>query len=42
LQQAELAALAALPDEQINTRNMPEQRDGSGARRGLFLTGDVG
>jgi uncharacterized protein (DUF4415 family) len=36
VQRAELAALAALPDEQINTRDMPEQRDWSGARRGLF------
>jgi len=36
MQQAELAALAALPDEQINTDDVPEQRDWSGARRGLF------
>ncbi len=36
MQRAELAALAALPDEQINTDDVPEQRDWSGARRGLF------
>ena len=33
---AELAALAALPDEQINTGALPEQSDWSGARRGVF------
>jgi uncharacterized protein (DUF4415 family) len=36
-QVAELAALAALPDDQINTRDIPEQRDWSGAKRGLFF-----
>jgi uncharacterized protein (DUF4415 family) len=36
-QKAELDALAALPDDQINTRDIPEQRDWSGARRGLFF-----
>jgi uncharacterized protein (DUF4415 family) len=36
-QQAELTALAALPDEQIDTRDAPEQKDWSGARRGLFF-----
>jgi uncharacterized protein (DUF4415 family) len=36
-QQAELAALAALPDEQIDTTEMPEVRDWRGARRGLFF-----
>jgi uncharacterized protein (DUF4415 family) len=36
-QQAELAALAALPDDQINTHDIPEQRDWSGARRGVFF-----
>jgi uncharacterized protein (DUF4415 family) len=36
-QKAELAALAALPDDQINTRDIPEQRDWSGARRGVFF-----
>jgi uncharacterized protein (DUF4415 family) len=35
-QRAELAALAALPEEQIDTRDIPEQRDWRGARRGLF------
>ncbi|SDR63764.1 Uncharacterized conserved protein, DUF4415 family [Rhizobiales bacterium GAS113] len=36
-QTAELKALAALPDDQINTRELPEQRDWSGARRGVFF-----
>jgi len=36
-QQAELEALAALPDDKIDTRDMPEVRDWSGARRGLFF-----
>jgi uncharacterized protein (DUF4415 family) len=36
-QVAELNALAALPDDQINTRDVPEQRDWSGARRGVFF-----
>jgi uncharacterized protein (DUF4415 family) len=35
-QRAELKALAALPDDQINTRDIPEVRDWSGAKRGLF------
>ena len=35
-QKVELDALAALPDEQINTRTMPEVWDWSGARRGVF------
>ena len=35
-QKAELAALEALPDEQINTQDIPEQRDWNGAKRGLF------
>src|SRR5712692_9052189 len=30
-QQAEIDALAALPDDQIDTRHMPEVRDWSGA-----------
>jgi uncharacterized protein (DUF4415 family) len=34
---AELQALAALPDDQINTRDVPEQKDWSGARRGVFF-----
>ena len=33
----ELAALAALPEDQINTRDIPEQTDWSGARRGVFF-----
>ena len=36
-QAAELEALAALPDDQVNTRALPEQRDWSGARRGVFF-----
>jgi len=36
-QQAEMDALAALPDDQINTKDIPEQRDWSGARRGVFF-----
>lgn len=35
--EAELAALAALPDERIDTSDAPEQRDWSGARRGVFF-----
>jgi len=35
-QRAELEALAALPEDQIDTRDIPEQRDWRGARRGLF------
>ena len=35
-QKAELEALAALPDEEIDTRDIPEQRDWSDAKRGLF------
>ena len=35
-QAAELNALAALADDQINTSDIPEQRDWSGARRGAF------
>jgi hypothetical protein len=31
-QKAELAALAKLPDAEINTRDIPEVRDWSGAR----------
>jgi uncharacterized protein (DUF4415 family) len=36
-QQAELAALAALPDDRIDTSDIPEIRDWSGARRGVFF-----
>lgn len=35
-QQDELAALQALPEEQINTLDIPEQRDWTNARRGAF------
>jgi uncharacterized protein (DUF4415 family) len=35
-QKAQLAALEKLSDADINTRDIPEQRDWSGARRGLF------
>ena len=35
-QKAELRALEALPDDQIDTSDMPEVRDWSKARRGLF------
>jgi uncharacterized protein (DUF4415 family) len=36
-QSAELNALAKMPDARINTRDLPEQRDWSGARRGVFF-----
>lgn len=35
-QQQELAALAALPDEQIDTTDAPETADWSQGRRGVF------
>lgn len=35
-QRAELAALAALPDDAIDTSDAPELLDWSGAKRGLF------
>ena len=35
-QQAELTALAALPDDAIDTSDAPELLDWSGAKRGLF------
>jgi hypothetical protein len=35
-QQAELDALDALPEEQIDTSDKPEVRDWSGARRGVL------
>ena len=35
-QQAELDALAALSEDKINTSDIPEQRDWSGARQGMF------
>ena len=36
-QRAEVDALAALPDDRIDTKDMPEVRNWSGARRGLFF-----
>ncbi len=36
-QQTEIDALAALPEGQINTTDIPEQRDWSGARRGALF-----
>ena len=35
-QKAELDGLASLPDDQIKTGDIPEQRDWSGARRGAL------
>src|SRR5258705_527137 len=35
-QKTELKALARLPEERIDTRKIPEVRDWSGAKRGLF------
>ena len=35
-QRAEIEALAALPDDEIDTSDLPEIRDWSGARRGLL------
>ena len=35
-QKLELAALIAMQDEQIDTRDIPEQKNWSGAARGLF------
>ena len=36
-QKAELSVLEALPDDQIDTSDIPEVRDWSAAKRGLFL-----
>ena len=35
-QRAEIEALAAQPEAEINTAALPERKDWSGARRGLF------
>ena len=35
-QKKDLAALARLPEDKIDTRDIPEIRDWSGARRGVF------
>ena len=37
-QQAEIDVLAALPENKIDTRDMPEVHDWSGARRGVFFS----
>ncbi len=36
-QQAEIEALKAMPDEEIDTQDIPEVVDWSGAKRGLFF-----
>ena len=36
-QRTEIDALAALPEDKINTADIPEQRDWSGARRGVLF-----
>jgi uncharacterized protein (DUF4415 family) len=36
---ARLERLSALPDEAIDTSDIPEVRDWTGAKRGLFYTG---
>ncbi len=38
-EKAELDALEALPDDQIDTSDIPETLDWSGARRGVFYRG---
>jgi uncharacterized protein (DUF4415 family) len=38
-QYARLERLSALPDEAIDTSDIPEVRDWTGAKRGLFYTG---
>jgi uncharacterized protein (DUF4415 family) len=38
-QHARLERLSALPDSAIDTSDIPEVRDWTGARRGLFYTG---
>ena len=35
-QRADLEAVAALPDDEINTADLPEQADWGGAKRGMF------
>jgi uncharacterized protein (DUF4415 family) len=35
-QRAELEAVAALPEDQVNTQDVPEVTDWTGAKRGLF------
>lgn len=36
-QQSEIAALTALDEDKIDTGDIPEQREWTGARRGLFF-----
>jgi hypothetical protein len=36
-QRVEIEALAGLPEDRIDTRDIPEQRDWSGARRGALF-----
>lgn len=36
VQRSEIESLAALPDDKIDVRDIPEVRDWSGAQRGLF------
>ncbi len=36
-QRAEIEALTALPEDRINTGDIPEQRDWTGARRGALF-----
>lgn len=38
-QYARLERLSALPDDAIDTTDIPEVRDWTGAKRGLFFTG---
>ena len=38
-ERAELDALEALPDDEIDTSDIPEALDWSGAKRGLFYRG---
>jgi hypothetical protein len=35
-QKAQLAALSTMPDDQIDTDDIPEVQDWSGAKRGMF------
>ena len=38
-QQAQIEALASLPDDEIDTTDIPETLDWSGGRRGVFHQG---
>ncbi len=40
-QKAELAALAAMPEDEIDTGDIPEVTDWSNAKRGVFHNGQV-